>query len=79
MTIHFYGADEAPYGCFSDFSAHGFELDGHAWPSSEHYFQAQKFTDTRHADLIRPAGSSCTPAPGCAPKPEQPAPSGPCG
>ncbi|MFJ9458481.1 NADAR family protein [Kitasatospora sp. NPDC101447] len=55
MTIYFYGADEAPYGCFSNFSAHGFELDGHTWPSSEHYFQAQKFTGTRHADLIRRA------------------------
>ncbi|MER7765726.1 NADAR family protein [Kitasatospora sp. NPDC096140] len=55
MTIYFYGADEAPYGCFSNFSAHAFELDGHTWPTSEHYFQAQKFTGTRHADLIRRA------------------------
>ncbi|MFE6050567.1 NADAR family protein [Kitasatospora sp. NPDC056446] len=55
MTIYFYGADEVPYGCFSNFSAHALELDGHLWPTSEHYYQAQKFTGTRHADLIRRA------------------------
>ncbi|WP_212823264.1 NADAR family protein [Catellatospora sp. TT07R-123] len=53
MTIYFYGADEVPYGCFSNFSGHGFDLDGHRWTTSEHYFQAQKFSGTRHAELIR--------------------------
>ncbi|WP_433553452.1 NADAR family protein [Micromonospora zamorensis] len=53
MTIYFYGADEVPYGCFSNFSGHGFDLDGHWWTTSEHYFQAQKFPGTRHAELIR--------------------------
>ena len=55
MTIYFYGADEVPYGCFSNFSAHPLELDGHLWPTSEHYYQAQKFAGTRHAELIRRA------------------------
>ncbi|MFB7470471.1 NADAR family protein [Kitasatospora sp. NPDC056184] len=55
MTIHFYGADEVPYGCFSNFSDHGFDLDGVRWPTSEHYFQAQKFRGTRHAELVRRA------------------------
>lgn len=55
MTIYFYGADEVPYGCFSNFSDHGFDLDGVWWPTSEHYFQAQKFAGTRHADLVRRA------------------------
>ncbi|MEI5522330.1 NADAR family protein [Streptomyces brasiliscabiei] len=55
MTIYFYGADEVPHGCFSNFSDHGFELDGARWPTSEHYFQAQKFKGTRHADLVRRA------------------------
>lgn len=55
VTIYFYGADEVPYGCFSNFSSHGFDLDGHWWPTSEHYFQSQKFVGTRHADLIRRA------------------------
>ncbi|KUL29736.1 NADAR family protein [Actinoplanes awajinensis] len=55
MTIYFYGADEVPFGCFSNFSDHGFDLDGVWWPTSEHYFQAQKFKGTRHADRIRRA------------------------
>ncbi len=55
MTIYFYGAEEVPHGCFSNFSAHGVDLAGHWWPTTEHYFQAQKFTGTRHAELIRRA------------------------
>ncbi|GAA2465242.1 NADAR family protein [Winogradskya humida] len=55
MTIYFYGAEEVPHGCFSNFSDHGFDLDGLWWPTSEHYFQAQKFEGTRHADLVRRA------------------------
>ena len=42
MAIEFYST-RGPYGAFSNFSPHGFELDGHWWPTSEHYFQAQKF------------------------------------
>ena len=52
MTIYFYGT-RTQYGCFSNFSRHGFELDGVWWPTSEHYFQAQKFAGTPHADQIR--------------------------
>lgn len=52
MTIYFYGTRDR-YGCFSNFSPHGFELDGVYWPTSEHYFQAQKFAGTLHADQIR--------------------------
>ncbi|MBZ8183186.1 NADAR family protein [Oscillatoria salina] len=46
MTIYFYGSRTQPYGCFSNFSPHGFELDGYWWTTSEHYFQAQKFVNT---------------------------------
>ncbi|MEC4983481.1 MAG: NADAR family protein [Oscillatoria sp. PMC 1068.18] len=46
MTIYFYSSREQPYGCFSNFSRHGFELDGYWWITSEHYFQAQKFLNT---------------------------------
>ena len=53
MTIYFYSTREEPYGCFSNFSAHGFELDGVYWPTSEHYFQAQKFVGTPHFEQIR--------------------------
>ena len=52
MTIYFYSTRDK-YGCFSNFSPHGFELDGFYWPTSEHYFQAQKFVGTPHADRIR--------------------------
>jgi ribA/ribD-fused uncharacterized protein len=57
MSIYFYAAREAPYGCFSNFSAHGFTLDGVWWPTSEHYFQAQKFAGTPRCDEIRQARS----------------------
>ncbi len=46
MTVYFYSTREKPFGCFSNFSQHGFELDGKYWPTSEHYFQAQKFVET---------------------------------
>ncbi len=46
MTIYFYTTRDEKYGCFSNFSRHGFELDGFWWPTSEHYFQAQKFVES---------------------------------
>ncbi|MBW4561214.1 MAG: NADAR family protein [Mojavia pulchra JT2-VF2] len=52
MTIYFYTTREQ-YGCFSNFSPHGFELDGLYWYTSEHYFQAQKFINTFHLEQIR--------------------------
>lgn len=52
MTIYFYSTREE-YGCFSNFSPHGFELDGLYWSTSEHYFQAQKFVGTPHVEKIR--------------------------
>src|SRR4051794_40227111 len=33
----------AAYYELSNFSPHGFQLDGAYWPTVEHYFQAQKF------------------------------------
>ncbi|MBI3650536.1 MAG: NADAR family protein [Acidobacteria bacterium] len=55
MAIYFYSTREIPYGCFSNFSAHGFELDGKHWRTSEHYFQAQKFAGTPDEEEIRNA------------------------
>lgn len=43
MSIKFYRVAE-PYGCFSNFSPHPIKL-GRRWPTTEHYFQAQKFSD----------------------------------
>jgi hypothetical protein len=53
MTIYFYVEREKPYGCFSNFSAHGFMLDELYWATSEHYFQAQKFIDTPYREKVR--------------------------
>ncbi|WP_088892340.1 NADAR family protein [Leptolyngbya ohadii] len=53
MTICFYIEREKPYGCFSNFSAHGFLLDELYWTTSEHYFQAQKFIGTLHLEQVR--------------------------
>jgi N-glycosidase YbiA len=55
MAIYFYSAREEPYGCFSNFSPHGFELDGKWWRTSEHYFQAQKFAGTPGEEEVRRA------------------------
>jgi N-glycosidase YbiA len=52
MTIYFYSTREE-YGCFSNFSPHGFVLDDLYWSTSEHYFQAQKFIGTPHVEHIR--------------------------
>ncbi|MBI4860610.1 MAG: NADAR family protein [Candidatus Riflebacteria bacterium] len=51
-VIKFYRAAD-PYGCFSNFSPHRVFLKGKSWPTSEHYFQAQKFPGTEHEEAIR--------------------------
>jgi predicted NAD-dependent protein-ADP-ribosyltransferase YbiA (DUF1768 family) len=51
-VVNFYGvADE--HGCFSNFAAYPIAIDGDLWPTSEHYFQAQKLDDAKHRDAIR--------------------------
>jgi N-glycosidase YbiA len=52
MPIYFYSTRDA-YGGFSNFSSHGITLKGVYWPTSEHYFQAQKFAGTPHEEAIR--------------------------
>ncbi len=54
MTVYFYNT-QGEYGSFSNFSRHGFQLDGEYWPTTEHYFQAQKFPETEHCEQIRQA------------------------
>jgi ribA/ribD-fused uncharacterized protein len=56
MPIYFYSATDE-YGCFSNFSRHGIELDGKHWPTVEHYFQAQKFAGTPQEGRIRHAAT----------------------
>ena len=48
-SIVFYRVSE-PYGEFSNFSPHPIKLKGLTWPTSEHYFQAQKFVGTEHEE-----------------------------
>jgi ribA/ribD-fused uncharacterized protein len=55
-VIHFYST-KAEYGYFSNFSAHPVRLKGRTWPTSEHYFQAQKFAGTPYEEDIRQANS----------------------
>ncbi len=55
-VIHFYGT-RGDYGCFSNFSAHPVTLKGKTWPTSEHYFQAQKFAGTPDEEEVRLAKS----------------------
>lgn len=52
MAIYFYSTKDE-YGAFTNFSRHPFELDGLVWPTSEHYFQAQKFADQAYRERIR--------------------------
>ena len=54
--ILFYRVNE-PYGFLSNFAPYPITLDGKVWPTSEHYFQAQKFAGTKHAEVVRRAGS----------------------
>lgn len=49
--IKFYET-KGPYGYLSNFSRHPFEANGNVWKTSEHYFQAYKFT---------PMGQALTP------------------
>ena len=50
--IHFYSTRDE-YGCFSNFSRHPVFLKGKRWPTTEHYFQAQKFAGSRHEEEVR--------------------------
>ena len=50
--IRFYATGEA-YGAFSNFAAFPIRLKGKTWPTSEHYFQAQKFAGHPDEEEIR--------------------------
>jgi N-glycosidase YbiA len=50
--IKFYSTKDA-YGCFSNFAAYPIKLGGKTWPTTEHYFQAQKFYDSDYQEKIR--------------------------
>jgi ribA/ribD-fused uncharacterized protein len=50
--IRFYSTRDE-FGCFSNFHRAPIFLDGKRWPTSEHYFQAQKFAGKPDEEEIR--------------------------
>ena len=50
--IKFYSTQDE-FGEFSNFAHFPIKLDGKMWPTTEHYFQAQKFTDIHYQEKIR--------------------------
>lgn len=50
-VIWFYGTHDA-YGAFSNFARYSITLRGKVWPTTEHYFQAQKFAGTAYEGAI---------------------------
>lgn len=51
-AIRFYLVNDS-YGEFSNFAPFAIEIAGRVWPTSEHFFQAQKFAGTEHEEQIR--------------------------
>jgi ribA/ribD-fused uncharacterized protein len=54
LIIRFYETSK-PYGCFSNFSKHPLVLDKREWPTSEHFFQASKFTRPVDVEAVHAA------------------------
>lgn len=55
-AVRFYHPRE-PYGEFSNFARFPIVVRGLVWPTTEHYFQAQKFAGTPHEESVRLAAS----------------------
>lgn len=55
-VVRFYSVT-GEYGVFSNFAPYPIVLDGRRWPTSEHYFQAQKFEDRASQEAIRKVAS----------------------
>ncbi len=55
-TITFYSENQE-WGEFSNFALYPIKLDGKIWPTSEHYFQAQKFESKLYQEKIRKSRS----------------------
>ena len=56
MAIRFYSTKDK-FSEFSNFARFAFTLDGREWATSEHYFQANKFTDEEYREKIRQTAS----------------------
>lgn len=55
-NLDFYDA-WTPYGEFSNFALFPVFVDGNWWPTSEHYYQAQKYTDSKLQEWVRSAST----------------------
>ena len=55
-VIEFYSVN-AEYGELSNFAPYPIKLRGKLWPTSEHFFQAQKFENRADQDEIRKVSS----------------------
>ncbi len=56
-AIKFYSVGDE-YGEFSNFAPYPIYLNKKKWPTSEHFFQAQKFLDPKDREEIRKTNSS---------------------
>ncbi|MBS0196796.1 MAG: NADAR family protein [Planctomycetes bacterium] len=56
-VIRFYFCREE-HGYLSNLARYPIEIDGRIWPTNEHYYQAQKFTDPQYAQEIFAARSA---------------------
>ncbi len=56
-VIHFYFCRDQ-HGYLSNLARYPIEIDGRSWPTNEHYYQAQKFTDARYVEEIFAARSA---------------------
>ena len=54
MTIRFFSKSDT-HREFSNFAPFPIDLDGKRWPTTEHYYQAQKFTEAELQTKIRKA------------------------
>jgi ribA/ribD-fused uncharacterized protein len=55
-VVNFYSASDE-FGELSNFASFPINIDGKLWPTSEHYFQAQKFEDAAYREKVRNANS----------------------
>ena len=55
-VLNFYSVKD-PYGEFSNFYRFPITIDEVMWPTSEHYYQAHKYTDSEMQEKVRAAQS----------------------
>ncbi len=55
-AIKFYSQHQK-WGEFSNFALYPVKMNGKTWPTSEHYFQAQKFDNKSYQEKIRKSAS----------------------